>query len=535
MKKYSKKINLIKKTAVLPGLIMVLSGCTSDFDAINTDPNAITADKLDESFVGPAFANALYKGTHNGSSVAGIHDDHGTYGLITMLHSMLFVHYQSSTDNNWVTDRNGINDGWRARGWLRFYTQAVTSLNNAYIAGKGNKELVAILDIWKVYMYHKVTDHWGSVPYTKAGIGGASVPYDTQEFMYNDFFKLLTKANATLSAASKNTIEPFVGFDRVFDGNVDKWRRFGNSLRLRLALRIADVNKAKAKTEAEAAVAAGVMESNDYSAYYKTSANTNNNLLLITGRGGWGFHMTASMESILEGYKDPRLKVWFSPAKNSGDAFVGKPNGAPMSDKLTRDDVAATNDDTFGSALQATKPIEIMMAAESYFNRAEGALNAWNMGDNARKLYETGIALSMNQWGITDRSAIKAYVEGVTLPVAPDLVSIYTEAGFSAAPPVKVPVAWAAGEAEQRIQITVQKYLALFPEPMEAWADLRRTDADILYPVLNSLDTEVGSKLMKRITYLPNEYSTNADAVKAAIQTLGGPDNQATRLWWDVK
>ncbi|MFI0430564.1 SusD/RagB family nutrient-binding outer membrane lipoprotein [Mariniflexile sp. HMF6888] len=522
------KNNIVKFLAIT--LLFYITGCTSDFDEVNTNPNSLTTDQLDASMAGPAFANALYKGTGNASwSLPG--DDYGTYGLATALHSMMFAHYMSP---GWAaaTDANGINDGWRSRGWLRFYTLAVPSLLNTYKATEGNAEATAILDIWKVYMFHRFTDHWGPVPYTQAGIGGATVPYDSQESMYADFFNLLEAANTTLSSSSESTVGVFKDYDAIYDGNVEKWRKFGNSLRLRLALRISDVDASNAKVQAETAVAAGVMESNNDSAYFAVTPDTYNNFVDIMKY--WGFYMTADMESVLKGYDDPRMDIWFDPVSDStstyvGD-FVGLPNGIGSTTAWESKNFSLTNQKTT-FADNSTKDIEVMMASESNFNRAEGALKGWNMSGTAQALYEDGIRLSMGQWGVTDSAAISAYITGNTTGVVPVFGGpLYIDN----TPPVDVPVSWASTESEQLKQIAVQKFLGLFPESWEAWSDLRRTDADILYPLLTTEDPTIGFGVMKRVTYLPNEYSTNEAAVLDAVTTLGGPDKGNTSLWWDV-
>jgi hypothetical protein len=521
-----KKINI--KFIILSVLILSVS-CTSEFDKINTNPNTLTADQLNATMAGPSFANALYKGISNASwSIPG--DDYGTYGLITMLHSMMYVHY---TSPGWAaaTDANGVNDGWRSRGWLRFYTLAVPSLRNAYTASEGNPEALAVLDIWKAYMFHRFTDSWGPVPYSQAGVGGASVAYDSQQSMYQDFFKLLDAANATLSASSETTIGVFKGYDRVYDGDVEKWRRFGNSLRLRLALRLSDVDASTAKAQAEAAVAAGVIDSNAGSAYFATSNDAYNNFVDVARY--WGFYMSSDMESILKGYNDPRLPVWF--AANSKGHFVGQPNGAGAVRNWSADSISLTNQTTtFGDPV--AKPIEVMMASETFFNLAEGALNGWSMGgETAQAYYEKGVTLSLQQWGITSVSDINAYITGTNTAVEPAFASYYDAAGISTTPPVDVPVLWAGTESDQRKQIAVQKYLGLFPESWEAWSDLRRTDADILYPLITTENSVLGKGVMKRLTYLPNEYSTNAAAVGEAVSTIqGGQDVGNANVWWDV-
>ncbi|MFI1744252.1 SusD/RagB family nutrient-binding outer membrane lipoprotein [Thalassobellus sediminis] len=527
------KKNIIRLFAV--AMLFQITACTSDFNEINSDPNSLTSDQLDGTLAGPTFANALYKGTGNASwSLPG--DDYGTYGLATSLHSTVFAHYMTP---GWAaqTDANGINDGWRSRGWLRFYTIAVPSLLNTYKATEGNAEATAITDIWKVYMFHRFTDHWGPVPYTDAGKGGSTVAYDSQESMYADFFNLLEAANTTLSSSSKSTVAVFGDYDEIYGGDVEKWRKFANSLRLRLALRVSDVDASTAKTHAEAAVAAGIMESNDDSAYFHVTSDTYNNFVDIAKY--WGFYMTASMESILKGYNDPRMREWFAPMSSAaeppvGEAYpiedyVGLPNGGGASLDRTGGNLSLTNQETtFSDA--ATKDIEVMMTSESYFNRAEGVLKGWNMSGTAKTLYEDGIKMSMNQWGITDSAAIDTYIAGTTSGAVPVRGSDYSDS----TPPVDVPVSWAGTEAEQLKQIAVQKYLGLFPESWEAWADLRRTDADILYPLITTEDPTIGFGVMKRITYLPNSYSTNEEGVTQGISQLGGADKGDTNLWWDV-
>lgn len=528
--KYSFKI---KTLGVALMAVSILSSCAGDFDEINTDPNSLTEDQLDASLAGPSFASALYAGIHNGSysSPSGI-DDQGTWGIATGILSSTFIHYLNC---GYGTERNAFVNGYEGRGWTRFYTVAVPALNNAIKASEGNAEALAVLKIWKVFMYNQMVDAYGPIPYTQAGNGQAKVPYDSVESIYEDFFKLLDEANATLSSSSVTTVASFQPNDRLYAGNVANWRVFGNSMRLRLALRISDVEPAKAKTQAEAAVAAGVMETNAQSAFFKASNITPNNLNMIVN--GWGYTMTASMESILVGYNDPRLAKWFAPIDTG--VYRGQPVGG-LEDQFGTTKFSAFNNDIMGSGaagnLSESKNIEVFMASENYLSRAEGALNGWNMGGTAQTLYEAGIRLSMQQWGIVDNAAINSYIAGSTLPTLPNVLTVYPNLDLLDIP-VKLPVAWSSTEANQRTQIAVQKYLAIFPESWESWADLRRSDAKVIYAPLNTdnNDAGVGKSLMKRIIYTTNEYSSNKDAVTDAITKLKGPDTGGTKLWWDTK
>ncbi|MEN2488778.1 SusD/RagB family nutrient-binding outer membrane lipoprotein [Flavobacterium sp. B11] len=528
--KYSFKI---KTLGVALMAVSILSSCTGDFDEINKDPNSLTEDQLDATLAGPAFASALYAGIHNGSysSPSGI-DDQGTWGIATGILSSTFIHYLNC---GYGTERNAFVNGYEGRGWTRFYTVAAPALSNAFKASQGNAEATAVLKIWKVFMYNQMVDAYGPIPYTEAGNGKDKVSYDSVEFIYADFFKLLDEANATLTSTSATSVASLAPNDRVYAGSVDKWRIFGNSMRLRLALRISDKDPANAKTQAEAAVAAGVMQTNDQSAFFKASNITPNNLNMIVN--SWGYVMTSSMESILVGYNDPRLAKWFAPIASG--VYRGNPVGG-LEDQFGTTEFSKFNNNVLGNGpnntLSETKNIEIFMASENYLSRAEGALNGWNMGADAKTLYETGIRLSLAQWGITEVADVNAYIAGTSLPTLPNILTVYPTLDLQDIP-VKLPVAWSASTADQRTQIAVQKYLAIFPESWEAWADLRRSDAKVIYPVLNTdnPDAGVGKSLMKRIIYTTNEYSSNKAAVEDGVSKLGGPDSGGTRLWWDTK
>jgi hypothetical protein len=168
-----------------------------------------------------------------------------------------------------------------------------------------------------------------------------------------------------------------------------------------------------------------------------------------------------------------------------------------------------------------------MYAAESYFLRAEGALNGWNMGDNAQHLYEQGIRLSMQQWGVTSSTVIDNYIQGTNTP---DSLHDY----LNSPPVASIPVKFGTTEAMQRQQIATQKYLALFPDGIEAWAEVRRTGWPVLYPVANSDNPEVAApSMISRFNFLDYEYQTNGKAVQAAIPLLGGPDKANTKMWWN--
>ncbi len=134
----------------------------------------------------------------------------------------------------------------------------------------------------------------------------------------------------------------------------------------------------------------------------------------------------------------------------------------------------------------------------------------------------------MQQWGVTDASAVDTYVGNAATPVAPG-------DGLNSDPVNDYPVLWSSDAGMERKQIAQQKWLALFPDGMEGWAEERRTDLPQLYPTVHSENPDLPEgTTIKRMPFMDTEKQTNADAVTKAVQMLGGPDNAATRLWWDI-
>jgi hypothetical protein len=171
-----------------------------------------------------------------------------------------------------------------------------------------------------------------------------------------------------------------------------------------------------------------------------------------------------------------------------------------------------------------------MCTAEAYFLRAEGALLGWNMGGTAKDLYEAGIKNSLIQWGITDNAVIQNYINSTSTPVAPN--------DYLKSPALStVPVKFDATDSKVQLeQIALQKWLALFPDGWEAWADYRRGHVLKLYPVANSDNpdiTDPTKQWMRRLPFLLMEKQTNKSEVEKAVQMLGGPDKITTPLWWD--
>lgn len=501
-------------------LSAIITSCTDDFEELNTRPDVLTADAVDASLIGQAFAQSQW---------TSMHGLHWRFQISENLFSDLYCQYFATTAANFDSDRYTEVGRWIDLAWSSFYGQAAPQIKFVEDLSAEDGLIVenAIAKIWKVQAYHRQTDYWGPIIYSQYGNGETSVAYDSQEDIYNDFFTTLGDAISTLEANRGGNA--FGTNDQLYNGDVDKWIKFGNTLRLRLALRIKYVNPAMAQSEAEKSVSSGVMLDNGDNGFVVTTANSQNPFTTITN---WGeFRMSATMESYLKGYNDPRLEVFFNPAA-SGDTdgdgipYEGLRNGQPKVDKVPALNSDNSDMNTRWLPSGANPPIKVITAAEAYFLRAEGALAGWNMGASAQELYEMGISTSMGELAGADASA---YVSSGATPAA---------AGPNSPAVSDVPIAYdgSAGAERQLEQIITQKWIALYPDGWEAYAEKRRTGYPKTYPLLKSDNVNVGvDEQMRRMTFVDSEFSNNGAAVDAAVSLLGGPDNNSTKLWWDKK
>lgn len=520
-----KKINIFSRSIIyiiIGACIMVTSSCTKDYPEINVDKNSIA--KIEDANLPFLFTAALQSGRIGDQTAQNLFADQ-------------YSQFIANNATYFPSDRYFIQMSWAKDNFTPIYTKVVPQLRTIFENTEKNSAEYALADIWWVFTFHRVTDYWGPIPYFQAGLSEGSVPYDSQKDIYKDFFKRLTSAVDVLK--SHTNAKPYGSYDVLYGGNVNKWIKFANTLRLRLALRVSKVDPAFAKTEAEAAFASGVfIKSPDDDALLQKNLVDFNKLSQMSE--WFEFNMSATMESLLKGYNDPRIVEYFLPAETSGK-YDGIRNGLSIA-QLGMPMNSAENNSHIGPRWSApsrggwsnyfSTPQNVMCTAEAYFLRAEGALLGWNMGGTAQSLYESGIRNSMAQWGLTDNNAIEAYINGTTLPVEPD---DYLKSPAAADVPVKFNL---SDLQTQKKQVAVQKWLALFPDGTEAWADYRRNhDVMPFYPVANSDNIDLvdpTSNWIRRIPFLQVELETNGAEVAKAIALLNGPDKITTPLWWDV-
>ncbi len=394
--------------------------------------------------------------------------------------------------------------------------------------------------VLKVEGMHRVSDVFGPIVYTNFGDLEKAGIYDSQQEAYNAFFADLDTAIANITANINS--DRFVNFDLVYGGDYSKWVKFANSLRLRLAIRIAKIDPVKAQEEGEKALSQslGLIDANTDNFVVKGGLP---HPLSIIDNSWNDIRMGASMESILVGYNDPRAEKYFvelnpkavdiqpiSPGNLKG-IRAGLPLISGYADEIAQKAAyvgfSAINDDIH------TSNVQLMTASEVAFLKAEAALRGWAGAGDAQVNYENGINLSFMQHGAADAATYMAnntdtpadYVDPVNASNSITAMSTVT-------------VAWDAGASnEEKLEkIITQKWIAMFPDGQEAWSEYRRTGYPKIFPVVSNqsngvIDTNIQ---IRRIPFVDSELSTNAANVATAVTLLGGPDNGATRLWWDT-
>ena len=422
-----------------------------------------------------------------------------------------------------------LDDGWNGFPWSVADNNVMNRLAMMDDKIDGNTEYndyIALGKIFRVEAMHRVSDIYGPIVYSKFGIPSddGSVPYDCQEDAYNQFFNDLQEGIEILTpyANSAEINNSFKKYDLVYGGNYSSWIKFANSLRLRLAIRISNINPVKAKQEAEAALANayGLLQSNEKNfmidAKLPHPLNTINN--------DWNdVRMGASMESILGGFQDPREAIYFQTSLIEDGVFKGIRLGI---------DIKAKSDYQPFSKLGDLGLVQLMTCSEVAFLKAEGDLRGWNMGGTAQGFYEEGIRLSFEQHGLDPSEYIANNVFTPMVYVDPidDINNIDAASALT--------IKWNdADDNELKLEkIITQKWIAMFPDGQEAWSEFRRTGYPKLFPVMenNSGGTISTEDFIKRINFVANEYTINPIGVSNAIECLGGPDNGGTNLWWDL-
>ena len=517
--------------------------CTGNFEDFNTDSYGVTDEQASFDF------NNI--GSYFQEIQRGIAPLNGSFQVSQHLHADVWSQY-FSIDYNYGQASTTMNY-FPYEGWNRQWEDAYSNVMSVIYFLENDSVNVNYPNFWawakllRVAAMHRITDTYGPIIYSKYGRSGDSDTdiYDSQEDVYNTFFTELDEAIDTLTVYEAEGSTAFAKFDLVYGGDIAPWIKFANSLRLELAMRIVKANATLAQEQAEKACSNsyGLIESNDDNLNIDLGSIT---FPLYYYSRSWGeTRMSATMESILGGYNDPRIAAYFdavsdsitliSTGEKTGeyiDQYKGIMSG--MNDDLQAyyRDYSAVNTDYVETATS----YPIMNAAEVAFLRAEGELRGWDMDPEGTKtaedFYNEGIELSFNQWGV---SGAESYESDATSTfkdyVDPQGLDNFTKRS-------DITIAWESGATneENLERIITQKWIAMWPDGQRAWSEFRRTGYPKLVPVAdnNSSGVIADGDFVRRVNYQDDLYSENANAVAYAVSLLGGPDNFGTRVWWDV-
>ncbi|MFH6995130.1 SusD/RagB family nutrient-binding outer membrane lipoprotein [Flavobacterium sp. FlaQc-48] len=487
---------------------MTLTSCDKGFEEMNTNPNALTDPAVKSMFT----LAEIYLDGQDFSNTRG--NNYYAAQIVQQFSSL----GGPGSKYTYSSEYSGSLFGESYGKGLNQIFQLTSVLKDT----PENSNTIQALRIMKVFMFQKLTDTYGEVPYFEAGKGyngNVFAPkYDTQEAIYNDLLKELDEAGDALDAN-----KAFVGAaDLYYQSDVAKWKKLANSLMLRVAMRLSKVNPAKAKQYVEKAVAKGVFTSNDDSlvlkhdsgpAGVKTNPITSSWFRNDLNGGDGNVKFSKTYIDFLKNNNDPRLRI-YAKLEATGDNSPASQQGlANDAKEFPGGDKKLFSDPNTSTVLRLDAPTLIMSYAEVQFILAEAAVKGWNVGGTAQKFYEDGVKAAMN-----------------ILTIFGDKVPAVSTAEYNTyilAHPFN-----ATGTDAQKIeQIITQKWVVLLFNGFEAFSEYRRTGYPAIVPV-NDPTGETKGTVPRRLIYDQSELITNAANYKEAISRQG-LDLMTTRIWWD--
>ena len=409
--------------------------------------------------------------------------------------------------------------------FLDFYRMAIKNWREMeYQANRDEKfqNMQAVAKIWGAYLFQRMTDLYGNVPYTEAGQGYYQQifrpKYDTQESIYKDLVEQVRAGLKMLSAE-----KPAIQGDLFFDGDLAKWKKFGNSLLLHLGMRMCKVEPALAQKVVAEAIAGGIMnEAGDICMVKHVAGGLDAYKNQVTLRFQKDKYLENDVVKIsdtfmnyLQATNDPRIAVLCSLKDGNADPKVqkGLPNGydnntiTSVDGYLGKEHYSNFNTNTI---LKEDAPTLFMMPSESKLLEAEAALRGWVQGD-VTALFNEAVRLAMAEQEVA--YGVKIPAEAVEAYLAQDLMG-------------------KANSTEEKMEVLGNQYwIVTFMNGYESYANWRRCGYPKLTPT-NYAGNESNGQIPRRIPYAIDEYTINKANVEAAVSQQGA-DNVNTRIWWD--
>jgi hypothetical protein len=377
-----------------------------------------------------------------------------------------------------------------------------------------NANQIATARILKAYIYWTLTDSWGSIPYSSA-LQLQAPSYDPQDAIYKDLLKELTAAVAQFDGG--------LGMkgDFVYGGNTAQWKKLGNSLRMLIALRLSKVypnagDYAATQFSNAATDAAGFITTNadNLTINYPGGAFNNPWYNLFDGRKDYSESKT--MTDLLTGLGDTRASAF-------GANTTGFPYGLPRAQALTVVEPWPLILDP--SKRTQSSPVVVVGASSVLLAYAEGIERGWVAGKttaDAQTAYNNGVTQSFAQWGLTVPAS---YLTGGANYLTGTGVSAIGQNSYGS-----IPATSTATTTTKLQRIQLQRFIALYPDGTQAWAEWRRTGFPAIQPT--TFATNSSKKIPRRYTYGTQEYNLNTAGVAQGVANNGG-DTQDTPVWWD--
>ncbi|ASZ11483.1 SusD/RagB family nutrient-binding outer membrane lipoprotein [Chitinophaga pendula] len=509
----------------------LLTGCTKNFEDINTDKNQATPDTYKPE----------YNLTRAQLEFSGNNDFSYDTWRVNIIYCGMMT--QQLANVTWYAgDKYMSNPAHSAASFDVAYNDQVKYIVDMINLTKNKPQysnLHQIGRIMRAFIMHRLTDIYGDIPYSEAGRGYSdrilTPKYDKQEDIYRDMLKELDEATKALDA-TKDVVGKN---DLIYGGNPDKWKRLGYSLMVRLGMRLSKIDGPAAKTWVEKAAQGGIITGNEENAYIqhdlgggRVTVNRNSNVLGSGGPDdynatGWDRSKSAKTEvflsktfiDYLKNNNDPRLQ-YMALVRGSGvttpSAQIGLPNGYDINGGATDIKTAPNypgdllNYSTIrGDVLLKPTGITVFLTyGQTELLLAEAAQRGWNVGGSAADHYNKGVTASMQQLAQYDAkanigdAAIQAYLAAHPYDGAKGLE-----------------------------QINSQYWVASFLDWYEVWSNWRRSGYPVLVPV-NYVGNATGGTIPRRLPYPTAEIAANNTNYAAAVARQGS-DVMTTRMWWD--
>lgn len=507
-----KKIRIYGLAVSISAFLLTLNSCTKDFESINKDPNNAGLDKAAPDML---LTNSIESLTDRVQEIF-LGEEMGNCW------AQHEAKVQYTDEDRYIYRTSVVNNTWTS-----FYGANGMDVQTLYNVAKSkqhdNYKGVAL--VLKSYISSVLTDLFGPVPYSQAWTGSANTlpAYDSQESIYRDIIAKLDTANNIMSEDGSE-----IAGDVLYGNDILKWKKFANSLRMRLILRMSDKDKTFATAELSKMVANPdeypIFESNDDNAALQYLGSAPNNNPLNENRKTRDDHRVSKTLVDIMWTNSPNLdwRITVYAQLDGNSDYEGLPNGLTSSQAASYNENGIKNTSKVGTYfLEATAPGMLMSFAELQFILAEAAFKKYIPGgdDLAGEYYIAGIKGSYAQFGdaLVD-AADDIFGAGMTNEeLADDYIAndIY---GWNPASGMEL--------------IATQRWLATFDQGLQSWFEWRRTG----YPALTAAVGGVnGGKIPVRVPYPTDEAARNPSSLAAGVTLLGGADDLNTKVWWDVQ